>query len=254
MIVGRFYSPVSQVQDRLFQGLFNPIFSLLNSFHKNTIEIFDRYLFLINTKKENEELKRLNLELVQKNLKLEAEQKAFAHFQEIKTVWGKSFTALKPAQVIAFDPIDSSQGILLNQGAEEGIEVGQAVLSKEGVVGVVSKIFPHSSRVLLIISIHSSVDAEIIPSGARGILHGQKVSMDLNRTYWITRIEYLGNPEKISEGDWVLSSGLDKVFPKGLILGKIKNLKRDDKGLFVSAEVLPEVDFSKLSEVMVGSL
>jgi rod shape-determining protein MreC len=64
-------------------------------------------------------------------------------------------------------------------------------------------------------------------------------------------MEYLGVNQEVHDEDVVTTSGLDQVFPPGVPIGKIQKVARDEKGLFLSAQVLPAVDFSKLREVMV---
>jgi rod shape-determining protein MreC len=125
------------------------------------------------------------------------------------------------------------------------------VISVDGVVGVVVKTTPGDATVRLLVDPHSSVASEVRPGGARGVIQGQMKSLGLDRRYWIGKMEYLGVSEEIHEKDEVVTSGLDRLFPAGIPVGRIEKWRRDEGGLFLSAEVLPAVDFTKLREVMV---
>ncbi len=249
--VGRFYDPIAGWQDRILHPVLEPSLAFLASIRLRTRGFFDRYFFLLKLPEENERLQRESTALRAQLADLELKARALENFQAIEKQWKNTAYTLHPAQLISYDAADPALGIFINQGSDEGIQVGQVVVALEGLVGLVQKTYSHSSKLLLLVNPQFSVDAELLSSGIRGILRGYKVHLNLNRDYWMTRLEYLGSPEKIQEGESVITSGLDKVFPKGLLIGKIQKLKKDEKGMFISAEVLPEVDFSKLSEVMV---
>lgn len=251
VITSRWVTPLHQLQEGIVYNLFRPFLYISKTAWAPIENIWERYIYLVNTRAHNEVLIKENSSLKHILLESQAQLSALDHYQKIQSFWQKSFARLEFAEVVAYDPIDPSQGIWLNRGADNGIMTGQSVVADEGLVGIVSKVFPHSAKVMPLISPHSAVDVELSGSGARGILKGQQEKLYLHRSHWVTRIEYLGNAEKVEVGDTVSSSGLDKAYPRGLVIGKVQNIQKDEKGLFVSADVLPEVDFAKLREVAV---
>lgn len=248
VLLGRWLEPFGNKQSALVQATFRPIFSISNIIWRPFENIWQHYFYLVGLKTENERLKKENAEILQQLVGLQ-NKNLFSNSQDLKELY-KGFYP-KQVELLSYDPVDPSLGVWINQGGEDGLSAGQIVVASEGLVGILSKVFPKTAKVIPIISPNSSLDVEIIPSGARGILKGEGKQLALDRRFWTTRIEYLGNAEKINEGDTVTTSGLDKVFPKGLVVGKIQHLNKDGQGLFVSAEVLPEVDFSKLRTMWV---
>ncbi len=251
VLTSRWLSPLHQLQEGIVYNLFRPFLYISNTVWNPLEKIWERYIYLVGARFENENLKKENSILQQSLLESQAQLSALDHYQKIQSFWQKSTAHLEFAEIVAYDPIDPSQGIWLNRGSENGIMAGQAVVADEGLVGIISKVFPKSAKVMPLISPNSAVDVELNGSGARGILKGKQDQLYLHRSHWVTRIEYLGNAEKVELGDLVSSSGLDKAYPRGLVIGKIQNIQKDEKGLFVSADVLPEVDFAKLREVAV---
>ncbi len=251
VLMGRWIGPLRESQNKLVYRLLNPLFSVSNAIWQPIEDVFHHYFFLRGLQDENQKIKKENAELKQQWIEAQNQVQAIHQFQNLQNLWQTSPFQMKFAEVLTYDPVDPSLGIWINQGSENSIQAGQVVVASEGVVGVISKVYPQTAKIIPIISPRSVVDVEISPSGVRGILQGQQKALALDRHYWMTRLEYMGGEEKIEVGNAVNSSGLDKVFPRGLSVGKIQNLKKDEKGLFISAEVLPDVDFAKLREVAV---
>jgi rod shape-determining protein MreC len=118
-----------------------------------------------------------------------------------------------------------------------------AVLTPEGIVGRTFRVGSDYSDVLLIIDSNSTFDAIIERSRARGIVRGAKGNM--------CRLEFTKRTEDIVAGDTVVSSGLGGIFPKGIRVGVISEVESKPYGIFMHADIIPSVDFSKLEEVFV---
>ena len=99
------------------------------------------------------------------------------------------------------------------------------------------------SRVLLITDPNNSVGALIQRSRARGIVAGNGQQL--------CRLKYLHRSEDVKPGDLVLASGLDGVYPKGVLIGTVLTTETRDPELFQRVTVQPSVDFRRLEEVMV---
>jgi rod shape-determining protein MreC len=99
------------------------------------------------------------------------------------------------------------------------------------------------SRVLLLIDENSNIDALIQENRIQGILQGA-ASLGCS-------LKYVPKTETVNVGNIVVSSGLSGLFPKGLLLGVVKNVEKTDSGLFQKIDIAPYVDFSRLEEVMV---
>jgi len=219
-----------------------PIENAINTSLKSLHDAWKRYLFLVGLENENRQLRR--------DKALLSEQ--LNHYREgyLEGIRLQKLLALKdgfPYRTVAARVIDSDRTslfktLLINKGTSEGLRVGLAVLSDQGVVGRIIETSWHASRVLLLIDENSNIDALIQRSRAQGILQGAGAAGG--------NLKYISRTEEVLTGDVVLSSGLAGVFPKGLLLGTVTNVSRKEGGLFQRVDVAPAVDFGKLEEVM----
>ncbi len=103
--------------------------------------------------------------------------------------------------------------------------------------------FPNVSKALLITDEKSNVDALIQRTRAEGILQGDGSGGG--------RLKYVSNLEDVQAGDFLLTSGLAGLYPKGLILGSVTAFDKKADSLFQKIEVIPASDFSRLEEVLI---
>jgi rod shape-determining protein MreC len=229
----------------------SPVTSILSWSTKGTKKFLNHYLYLIGVEKENERLlKEVGL-LRQKTLTLDeraSENERFRELLELKrTHWPDSIAA----QVIAFDPLSEFKSLRINKGFKDGVETDMPVVALEGLVGKVGPVFANDALILLIVDPSSSVDVLIERSRVRGLLAGHAKKTHLRPGYFLSRLEYLKQTSDIQAGDWVMTSGLDRLFPKGILVGTVESLVNNRFGIFIEAEVVPTVDFTQLEEVFV---
>ncbi|MCL5960263.1 MAG: rod shape-determining protein MreC [Chloroflexi bacterium] len=148
------------------------------------------------------------------------------------------------ATIIDHDPSNVIQAIMIDKGTEHGVKQGMVVVSPSGLVGKIVKAYTSSSKVLLITDPSSSVNGMLQrqESRALGMVNGQ--------TTWL-EMKYLPQSEEVKVNDLVVTSGLGGGFPKGLFIGKVVEVRRNDLEMFQEARVEPGAKFSKLENVMV---
>jgi rod shape-determining protein MreC len=117
------------------------------------------------------------------------------------------------------------------------------VIAPAGVVGRIVKTTPYSSMVLLVTDPNNAVTGLIQRTRDEGIVEGTVKGR--------ARMKYIPLLSALQPGDKVVTSGLMGGFPKGLPIGTITEIEKDESDLFQSAELIPEVDFRKLEEVLV---
>src|SRR5207245_2213001 len=120
---------------------------------------------------------------------------------------------------------------------------GMTVVTPRGLVGQVIEVTPNTSKVLLITDVSSSVDALVQSNRAKGVVNGSRTA-NLTMTYIPQR-------EKIQTGDRIVTSGLGGVYPSGVLVGMVTDVRQNDVDLFQDALVEPAVDFGRLEEVMI---
>jgi rod shape-determining protein MreC len=111
------------------------------------------------------------------------------------------------------------------------------------VVGQIVEVSSRQARLMLIIDRNSAADALIQRTRARGIVKGSSGS----ECY----LDYVMHEDDVQVGDQVVSSGLDGVYPKGLLVGTVAAVNFEGSDFFKAIQVTPAVDFDKLEEVMI---
>ena len=147
------------------------------------------------------------------------------------------------ASVISNSASTWFQSLILDKGKKDGVEKGMGAVSPLGVVGQVVSVTSRSAKVLLITDSHSGVDAVVQRSRARGIVAGSLESGPI--------MKYVKRSDDLKEGDRLVTSGLDGVFPKGLLIGAVSKVNKKSFGLFQYVEVTLAVDPARIEEVLV---
>jgi rod shape-determining protein MreC len=117
------------------------------------------------------------------------------------------------------------------------------VMTSAGIVGRVVKTGPFSSIVLLVTDPHNAITGIIQRSRDEGIVEGTSQGR--------ARIKYLPLLANIRVGDIVVTSGLTGGFPRGIVIGTVLTMQKEEGELFQSAEIAPQADLSKLEEVLI---
>jgi len=150
------------------------------------------------------------------------------------------------ARVIAIDvsPYFRVARIQLDRG-ETMVQRGMPVITPEGVVGRINRTSGETSDIMLSVDPRSAIDVVLPRTGGRGILKGKP-----GENGYRCAIEYLMQGDQAKEGDLVVTSGLGG-FPRDLPVGKISKIVKNAAGLTQDIEITPDVDFARLSEVLV---
>jgi len=145
---------------------------------------------------------------------------------------------------IQLDPKGALQLLTLDRGAVNGVAPTMPVVTADGVVGRVHSVFRGTSDVLLLVDRNSSVAVRIERSRARANVRGLSLPD-------VCRLDYVLRSEDVIEGDALVTSGTDGIFPRGLKVGRVTRVKRGSYGLYQTAEVIPAVNVTHLEEVLV---
>jgi rod shape-determining protein MreC len=206
-------------------------------------EFFMNYAALRGVATENDRLKTRVRELEGEKSRLleeEATNKRLRELMEFRSEWApKSMTA----SVIANSASAYFHSLIIDKGKTDGVERGMAVISALGVVGQVVAVTSRNAKVLLVTDPHSGVDAMDQRSRGRGIVSGSLENGPV--------MKYVKRSEDLKEGDRLVTSGLDGVFPKGLMIGTISKVNKKSVGLFQYIEVSLAVDPERVEEVLV---
>lgn len=126
-----------------------------------------------------------------------------------------------PLKTLAADVIAASPGtasaIYIDRGTADGISSDEPVMTPDGVAGKTVAVFRHTAQVLLITDPSSGAGAMLEKTGNQGVLKGDGNGICI--------LDYVANGTEVSPGDRVVTSGLDQIFPKGLLLGTVASVR-----------------------------
>ena len=200
------------------------------------------YIYLRGVRSENRALKEQidQMRLDEVRLKQDADQAR--RLQAVLAFKEQFISQTVAAQVIGSSGSEQSRILYIDKGASDGIQADMAVISPGGIVGKVLRTFGSSSQVLEISDQSSGVGAILEKSRLQGILRGS-ASGEVS-------VQYVMSDEKVEPGERVLTSGGDRIFPKGLPIGSVTAVN-PGRDLFLNIRVKPSADLSRLEEVLV---
>jgi len=200
------------------------------------------YFALRGTKKDNEDLHRENDALKLRIAQLEGKAAegdrlaALLHFRQTQ-----SEVPMVAARVIGGSPGTASLTIELDRGEHDGIRRNMGVITPDGVVGKIIDAYPNTSQVLLLTDRESGVGAKFADSGIQHPVGGMGEPM--------LAMKYVPNDDDVNVGARVVTSGMDRIFPRDLPVGTITEVKAGNT--FKQIRIKPAANLEKLEEVLV---
>jgi rod shape-determining protein MreC len=230
----RITQPAQRAADRLLGGV---------------ADLWRGYVALVDVKEDNDHLRTRVRELsanALENKTLREENASLRRQLEFKRA--RADLRLVAATVIAKDinPYARVVRIVVDVGSEDGITEGMPVVTALGLVGRIKQVAPPYAEVMLAVDAKSSVSVKVVGKGVTGTVEGTGSGND-----YTARLLYLHKAERLSEGDTLVTSGHDKVFPAGLEVGYVRTVEERQRGLYYELQVDPAVNFSVLETVQV---
>jgi rod shape-determining protein MreC len=235
----RSWNPAEQI----IVEIVGPLQKIIQQTIHITEGVWLKYFGLINVRDVNRELNRaidaLRMENNQYRELITTNRRLQKLFQFKETI---DYPVLA-VQVIGRDPTGWFKSVIIDKGAKSGLKINMAVVNASGVVGRLVSVSPKYAKVLLIIDQNSAVDCIIQRSREKSIVKGF--------TSKICKLDYVVKTSDVVVGDKVITSGMGRVFPKGLPVGEVIGVGSRPGELFKDIKIRPMVDFSKLEELLV---
>ena len=222
---------------------FAPIQRGTTSLKESVVKIVDHYFLIVNTSKENVKLKT-KIEGLQNDLFVMSEvQKENERLKRLLE-FGKEIPKKKVlAKIVAWDSSSEFRVLRINKGSNDNIKKKDPVITINGVVGYIYRVTPNYSDILTILDQNNRADAIVARTRSHGIVEG--VSKDK------CILKYVARTEQVELGDEVITAGLGTIYPKGLKIGRITKIDKENFGITQAIEITPSVNFNKLEEVVV---
>jgi rod shape-determining protein MreC len=204
--------------------------------------VWHHYFALQNTTKDNEQLRREIDALKLQNAQLQgkaAEADRLAVLLNFRQSHGD--VPMITARVIGASAGTASQTIQLDRGERDGIKRNMGVITPDGVVGKVVESYANASQVLLLTDKESSVGAMLADSRIQSPVGGQGEPLLV--------MKYVPNDDSVNLGERVITSGMDRIFPRDLPVGIVTEIKPGNP--FKQIRVKPAADLERLEEVIV---
>jgi rod shape-determining protein MreC len=217
-----------------------PMEKLVDRSSHGVFYFWDHYIALIGVNDENQRLKRENDQL---RMQIATDHEAVLEAQRVRQLVGLQDPGIGKtivANVIGRDA-GRSQTVTIDKGRAHGVKTDSAVITASGVVGRVILSSNFFSIVQLITDSQSAVGVMVESTRRQGIVNGTG-GRDLD-------LDYIDDDSDLKEGDKFLTSGLDRIYPKGLVLGVITTVG-PRRGLIKTVEVRPSADLARLEEVL----
>jgi len=203
---------------------------------------WNEYIGLFRANRENQRLKAQVAELSMQNSALESRAAEAQRLEGLLQFRDAHTDApLLAARVIGGDAGTGGRAIYLDRGERDGVQANMGVITPQGVVGKVLEVYSTTSQVLLLTDKNGGAGAQLADSRTQGATRGTGGPL--------LQLDYVSNDQAVKTGDRVLTSGMDRIFPKDLPLGTVVEVKPGNP--FKQILLKPAAHLDQLEEVLV---
>jgi len=223
-------------------SLITPVEQVMVHAQGGVANLWHNYFYLRTVRQENDQLKRENLRLRLEQVRMAEDAGQAQRLQALLQFKEQFISETLAAQVIGSSGSESSRLLYIDKGTRDGVNGDMAVITPAGVVGKVIRVFPTTAQVLEINDQSSGIGAMLEKSRLQGILKGTPAGE--------TMVHYIMSDENVEVGEMVVSSGGDRIFPKGLPIGRVVQVSPGPE-TFLNIRVRPAARLDRIEEVLV---
>ncbi len=242
-------SPDITFLENVTQVIVTPVQKLFTKAGNGVSNFFGYFSSVDKLKEEIGKLKLQNAEL---ELAIDKSEIALGENEELRRLLAmkKAYPELEldAAEVVSREPSNWYNTFVIDKGAADGVALNQPVISADkALVGRISEVGTTWSRVITLIDPAHSVGAEIVRSGEYGVAEGDS-SDSLGGNL---RLSFISKNANIIVGDKIMTSGLGGIYPKGLTIGKVLEIRPDMQGISQYAIIAPDADIESINAVLI---
>ena len=204
-------------------------------------DTWHNYLYLRGVRAQNRELRQEIERMRLEQVRISEDAGQARRLQSLLGFREEFISQTMPAQVISTTGSEFSRGIFIDKGSRDGIKPDMPVITADGIVGKVLRVYSTSSLVLEINDSSSGAGVILEKSRLQGILKGSPTGQ--------TFLANIMVDEKIEPGERILTSGGDRIYPKGMAVGTVSRV--NPAGTFLNVEVKPSAQLNRLEEVLI---
>ena len=229
--------------DRAVIAITAPVQQALNWAIDGVVGGVRGYADLRGVRQENDALRLENMQLRAAVQALGEARAENERLRQLLSYTEKVPGAEIPARVVGVNPVAKLLSVRISSGENQGVSQGMSVVTPDGIVGQVIRTTGGYADVALVTDPQSRVGIRVQRSRARGTAAGAGRGP--------LKLENMLRTEDVEDGDLIITSGTDGVYPPGLVVGRVANLEKKEHGMFQGADILPAVDITRLEEVLV---
>jgi len=239
-----FPKPAKALENFIFK-VFSPAQKLFIKTGNKISGFFEILLSIKDLSRENAELKQKNSELERQLTQLKETEKENEALRAALDFSEKNTSLFEIASIVGKSLQGAEDWILIDKGTKDGVEKNMAIVSEEfSLVGRVIESNDNFSKVMLITDKNSIVGALIENKRNEGLVQKEEGSDKIF-------LDFVPKNEAVEIGEKILTSGMDNVYPKSILIGKVEKIDASENQLFQKITILPAVDFNKLEKVFI---
>lgn len=222
-------------------GVFSEVQRGVSTALSSVRNVWSGYVGLRQVKRENDDLKRrlATAEItLQQQSALADRARGLARLLELR----ERLTLKTVAAEIIGAGTPDFRTLTIDKGTRDGLRSDMAVIAPAGIAGRIVIPSTRSAKVQLLVDLNAAAGAIVERTRAQGIVVGAGGDQ--------LRMDYVSDVADVVVGDVVVSSGIDGIYPKGFVIGRVESIERSG-GAYRRIMVRPAVDFSSLEEVLV---
>ena len=242
-------NPETTFIENVANVIVTPVQKLFTGAGNGISDFFGYFSDVGKLKEENEKLKIQNAELknrLSKNEIISKENHELRGLLSLKEAYPEM--ELESSMIISRDPSNWDNSFTIDKGTVDGIAVNQPVISVDkSLVGRISEVGTTWAKVITLNDPEHSAGAEVSRTGEFGIVEGDSELALIGRC----KLSYISKNANIVAGDTVMTTGLGGIYPKGLSIGKVEEIRPDTQGISQYAVITPMSDLKNLRTVCV---
>lgn len=204
--------------------------------------IADYFSSLSSAQRENEALRTKVLQNARDVLALEALAAENAQLRRLLDARERVAGSASLAEIMYAGRDPFSRKVVIDKGSQQGLVSGQPVIDETGVIGQVTRVFPMLAEVTLITDKNQAIPLQVVRNGLRALAYGDGATLDLR---------FVAANADIQNGDVLVTSGIDGIYPAGLPVARVSRVERDVAYAFARIQCVPIAGTERHRQVLV---
>jgi rod shape-determining protein MreC len=204
--------------------------------------ISDYFSSLSSAQRENAALRTKVLQNARDVLALEALAAENAQLRRLLDARERVAGSASLAEIMYAGRDPFSRKVVIDKGSQQGLVSGQPVIDETGVIGQVTRVFPMLAEVTLITDKNQAIPLQVVRNGLRALAYGDGAALDLR---------FVAANADIQNGDVLVTSGIDGIYPAGLPVARVSRVERDAAYAFARIQCVPIAGTERHRQVLV---